>query len=112
MWENTDQNNSEYGHFLRSVYGYRKDFNTQYALLSLNEKWKETSNGKGYTGAVFVDLSKVFDTINHELLIAKLYVYGLSKDAFKLIFSYMPDRWQRFKIKKYFSSWSALLQEV
>ena len=92
--------------------GYRKGFNTQYALLSLIEKWKETLDGKGYTGAVLMDLSKAFDTINHELLIAKLYAYGFSKDALKLIFSYMSDRWQRRKIHKSFSSWSALLQGV
>ena len=89
--------------------GYRKGFNTQYALLSRIEKWKKTL---GNTGAVLMDLSKAFDTINHELLIAKLNAYGFSKDALKLIFSYMSDRWQRIKINKSFSSWSALLQGI
>ena len=56
-----------------------------------------------------MDLSKAFDTINHELLIAKLYAYGFSKDALKLINSYMSDRWHRTKIDKSFSCWSALL---
>ena len=87
--------------------GYRKGYNTQYALLSLIEKWN-----KGYAGAILMDLSKAFDTINHELLIAKLYAYGFSKDALKLINSYMSDRWQRRKIDKSFSSWSALLKGV
>ena len=96
----------------RYLCGNRKGFNTQYALLSLIEKWKETLDGKGYTGAVLMDLSKAFDTINHELLIAKLYAYVFSKDALQLIFSYMSDRWQRYKINKSFSSWSALLQGV
>ena len=50
--------------------GYRKGFNTQYALLSLIEKWKKTLDNKGYTGAALMDLSKAFDIINHELLIA------------------------------------------
>ena len=59
-----------------------------------------------------MDLSKAFDTINHELLIAKLHAYGFSKDALKLIFSYISERWQRTKINKSFSSWSALLQGV
>ena len=59
-----------------------------------------------------MDLSKAFDTVNHELLVAKLYAYGLSKDALKLIQSYMSDRWQRTKIDKSFSSWSALLKRV
>ena len=92
--------------------GYRKGFNTQYTLLSVIEKWKETLDGKGYTGAVLMDLSKAFDTINHELLIANLYAFRLSKDALKLIFSYISDRWQRCRINKSFSSWPALLQGV
>ena len=82
--------------------GYRKGFNTQYALLSLIEKWKKTLDNKGYTGAILMDLSKAFDTINHELLIAKLYPYGFSKDYLKTISSYMSDRWQRAKIDKSF----------
>ena len=45
-----------------------------------------------------MDLSKAFDTINHELLIAKLHAYGFDKNALKLIFSYISDRWQRTRI--------------
>ena len=53
--------------------GYRKGYNTQYALLAMIEKWKKCLDGKGgYAGAILMDLSKAFDTINHELLIAKL----------------------------------------
>ena len=71
---------------------YRKGFNTQYVILSLIEKWKKTLDSKGYTGAILMDLSKAFDTLNHELLIAKLYAYGFSKDSLKMISSYMSDR--------------------
>ena len=42
--------------------GYRKGFNTQYALLSLIGKWKKTLDGKGYTGTMLTDLSKDADT--------------------------------------------------
>ena len=80
--------------------------------MSLIEKWKKKLDNKGYAGAISMDLSKAFDTINHELLIAKLYAYGFSKDALKLINSYMSNRWQRTKIDKSFSSWSALLKRV
>ena len=59
-----------------------------------------------------MSLSKVFDTIRHELVIAKLYMHRFSKDTLKLILSYMSDHWQRNKIIKLFSSWSALLQGV
>ena len=92
--------------------GYRKGFNTQYALLSLIEKWKKTLDNKRYTGAILMDLSKAFDTINHELLITKLYAYGFSKESLKIISSYMTDRWQRTRIDNSFSSWSALLKGV
>ena len=92
--------------------GYRKGFSTQFALLSLIEKWRKALDNKGYAGAVLMDLSKAFDTINHELLIAKLHAYGFDKNALKLIFSYISDRWQRTKINLSFSSWSELLQGV
>ena len=58
----------------------RKGFSTQHALLSLNKKWKKVLDNKGYGGAILMDLSKAFDTINHGLLIAKLHVYGFSKN--------------------------------
>ena len=68
--------------------GYRKAFSTQQVLLSLIEKWKIVLDSKGYGGAVLMDLSKAFDAINHDLLIAKLYAYGFSKESLKLIKSY------------------------
>ena len=59
-----------------------------------------------------MDLSKAFDTINHELMIAKLNAYGLDKNSLKTILSYLSGRWQRIKINTTFSSWSQLLQGV
>ena len=52
--------------------GYRKGFSTQYALLSLIERWILCLDKQGFAGALLLDLCKAFDTINHELLIAKL----------------------------------------
>ena len=92
--------------------GYRKGFNTQYALLSLIEKWKETLDEHGYAGAILMDLSKAFDTLNYELLIAKLHAYGFSEKSLKLIHDYLTNRWQRTKISNSFSSWSELVLGV
>ena len=78
---------------------YRKGFSTQQALLSLIEKWKKALDKKGYGGAILMDLSKAFDTINHELLIAKLEAYGFSNESLKLLHSYLSSRWQRIKVK-------------
>ena len=70
--------------------GYRKGFNAQYALISMIEKWKTSlDKNNGLAGATFMDLSKAFDTINHELLIAKLEAYGFSKEALQLVLDYL-----------------------
>ena len=53
--------------------------------MSLLEKWKSTLDKKGFAGAVLMDLSKAFDTINHDLQIAKLNAYGPSEPSLKLI---------------------------
>ena len=55
---------------------YRKGFSSQYALLSLIEKWRLYLDKQGFAGALLIDLSKAFDAINHELLIAKLHAHG------------------------------------
>ena len=78
--------------------GYRKGFSSQQALLSLFENWKKVLDKKGFGGAVLMDLSKTFDTIKHDLLIAKLYAYGFNKESLKLIHNYLSNRWQRTKI--------------
>ena len=59
-----------------------------------------------------MDLSKAFDTISHELLIAKLYVYGFNNESLELILDYVSNRWQRTKICGNISSWAELLQGV
>ena len=92
--------------------GYRKGFSTQHALVSLLERWKQTLDKHGYAAAMLMDLSKAFDTLNHELLLAKLHAYGFSKSAIKLVHSYLNNRWQRTKINNSFSSWKELLSGV
>ena len=92
--------------------GFRKGYNAQYALISMIEKWKLYLDKNGHAGAVLMDLSKAFDTINHELLIAKLGAYGFSISALKIICNYLSDRWQRTKINTSFSTWSELFMGV
>ena len=59
--------------------GYRKGYSVQHALIVTLEKLRLPLDNKGYGGAILVDLSKAFDTLNHDLLIAKLHAYGFSK---------------------------------
>ena len=92
--------------------GYRKGFSTQQALLSLTEKWRRNLDNKGFCGGIFMDLSKAFDTINHDLLIAKLYAYGFSKVSLRFLKSYLTNRWQRTKVNRSFSTWTELMLGV
>ena len=59
--------------------------------------------GKEY-GALLTDLSKAFDCLSHDLIVAKLHVYGFSTESLKLINNYLTKRKQRVKINDQFSS--------
>ena len=88
--------------------GYRKGYNPQVTMVHMIEKWKMARDKGGHAGGVLMDLSKAFDTINHELLIAKLHAYGFSIKALELVSSYLSNRWHRTKINGTFSSWALI----
>ena len=85
--------------------GFRKGMTAQNCLLFMIEKWRKSLDNKGKTGVLLTDLSKAFDCLNHELLIAKLSAYGFDYMSLKLIHSYLSDRLQRVKINSSYSSW-------
>ena len=63
------------------VSAYRSGYSTNYILIRLIEIWRHTLDNNLFAGAVLMDLSKAFNCIPHDLLIAKLHAYG-------------PDFWQ------------------
>ena len=76
------------------------------------EKLK-TSLDKGMcTGILLTDLSKAFDCISHELLIAQLYAYGFTKNSLSLVNDYLSERKQRTKIQNKYSSWREIIYGV
>ena len=58
------------------ISSYRKNYSTQHVLLRLVEEWKEKLDMNYLVGAILMDLSKAFDCVPHDLIIAKLYAYG------------------------------------
>ena len=83
--------------------GFRKGHSTQHALLNLIVAWQRCLANEGKVGTVLMDLSKAFDTLPHDLLIAKLHAYGLDRKGLRLIYSYLSNRKMRFRIGSVFS---------
>ena len=67
------------------ITGFIKLHGTQHSMVTMLEKWKKALGKKEYICVLFMDLSKVFDTINHDLLMAKLHGYGFSINALNLM---------------------------
>ena len=63
-------------------------------------------------GTIFMDLSEAFDTLNHDLLLAKLSAYGFCFSVIKLIQIYLLERFQRVNINNNFSEWCKILLGV
>ena len=72
---------------------------------------KSLDNGL-LSGIVLTDLLKAFDSIAHDLLIAKLNAYGFSNQSLNIIISYLNDRKQRTKINDEFSTWRNIVSGV
>ena len=78
--------------FSKYQYGFRKGFSAQHCLTAMIEKWRKSLASGGQAAAVLTDLSKAFDCIDHELIIAKLNAYGFDKSSLTFIYSYLSER--------------------
>ena len=92
--------------------GFRKGFSTQYSLIAMIEKWRKNMDKGKSCAALLTDLSKAFDCIVHDFLIAKLEAYGFSYEALKVIYNYLTDRKHRTKVSNSFSDFIDLLLGV
>ena len=75
----------------------------------MNEKWRKNMDKGGSCAELLTDLSKAFDCIVHDFLIAKLETYGFSYEVLKVTYSYLTDRKHRIKTKNSFSDFIYLL---
>ena len=81
------------------ISAYRKGYSCQSVLLDLTEDWRHHLDNNEIVGAVLMDLSKAFDCLPHELLIAKLSAYGFEKSTLRFFYSYLKGRKQCVNIK-------------
>ena len=99
--------------FLRSMKDVcmTKSINTLTKFIRLNivmmvEKWKEALDRGGLGGALLANLTKAFDCIKHDFLIAKLAAYGFDSHSLSFVFSYLNERKQRTKIHNPYRSYA------
>ena len=78
--------------------GFRKAFSAQHCLVSVLEKWISGTNNKNSFRALLTNLSKAFDCLPHDLLIAKLNAQGVTMSALGLVYSYLKSRMERTKV--------------
>lgn len=93
--------------FSLNMSGFLKGHSCATALIKLTDDWRMELDEKKEVGVVAVDLSKAFDCICHNLLLAKLKAYGLQEPALQLMRCYLQDREQRVKCNGVYSDWSS-----
>ena len=76
------------------------------------ESWKEAIDNNKAFGALMTDLSKAFDYLSHNLLIAKLHAYGTDLSPLRLCQDSLSNCWQRTKVCFKFSSWKMIISGV
>ena len=78
--------------------GFRKAHSTQHALFGLIQKWPPEFDSGGYVGIILMDLSKTYDFLSHDLLIANLEAYGLDVVSLNFHLDYLSLRKHRTKV--------------
>ena len=98
--------------FHRYLSGFRKGYGCNDIIIKMTEDWREALDQGLTTGIVAIDLSKAFDCMSHDLLIAKLHAYGFSINACKITKAYLSNRKQRVKIGMTYSDWVVSIKGV
>ena len=92
----------------KSQSGFRKNHSCNTALISLLDKWLKNIDKGEITGAIFFDLRKAFDVVDHEILLQKLRLHNFDSCAMTWMQSYLSNRYQCIVTSKISSS----LQQV
>ena len=88
--------------------GFLKGHSCATALIKLTDDWRCALDEKKEVGVIAIDLSKAFDCICHNLLLAKVKAYGVQEPALLLLRSYLHGRKQRVICNNKSATWSNL----
>ena len=80
--------------FMHAQHGFRPGYSTETAGIELIDRLKQNIDEGHASLCVFIDLSKAFDTIDHNILLKKLKFYGLNGSSLKWFQSYLTNRHQ------------------
>ena len=80
-------------------FGFRKNYSTEQAILELTDNLKMKIDSNEAICSIFLDLSKAFDTVNHQILLQKLYRYGIRGVPLQWFKSYLESRTQYAEIE-------------
>ena len=80
--------------FYESQYGFRKNHSTEHAALELFDRVAKDVDDQNDPFAIYLDLSKAFDTIDHSIMIEKLHRYGIQGICLNWFKSYLSGRKQ------------------
>ena len=78
----------------KNQFGFRPKHSTQHAVISLVNNITNSLDSSDIVIGVFLDLKKAFDTVDHTILLKKLYAYGIRSNAHKWLTSYLTGRTQ------------------
>ena len=84
--------------FLSYQFGFREDHSTELAILEITDILKTSIDNNLITCRVFLDFSKAFDTVNHEVPLRKLHKYGVRGKTLHWFTSYLTNRTQYVKL--------------
>jgi len=78
---------------VKEQFGFREKLSTETAMYAFLHKILLSLDKRHYTGGLFCDLQKAFDCVNHEILLDKMKFYGMTGIAYKLMRSYLTNRY-------------------
>ena len=81
-------------------YGFRSGHSTEHAALELTDRIITNIDNKKSPLNIFLDLSKAFDTLDHNILLHKLHHYGIREAPLKLLKSYLSNRQQFVEVNE------------